>query len=235
MVLLSALEAYIALKVALCFPQIYDPAVGRTEETEYRHTAFYQCMLRGVTESYCPSEATPYPHQQFFGIPSDYFDDKSELPTTIDPTHWLHRTDILKRTAPYGILPIGEFLNLEGSLYDQYQPLECDVESVKIGLFSKGLPCEIVVMIMDFADYKPTRVLKIPHDPLHPANRAELDRYLDQCWQIIIGCSIMNNECGEYPIDWPDIVLGRVKYLFHRSERPSYANGSITGTICSGL
>lgn len=235
MVLFCALDAYIVLNVALCFPEMYDPAAGRTDETDYRHTAFYQCMLREATGSYCPSEATPYPHQRFFGIPSGYFTESTQLSKAINPMHWLHRTDILKRADPYGLFSFDEFLNLEGSLKDQYQPLESDVELVKLDLFSKGLPYEIVVMIMDFADYKAKRVLKIPHDPLHPANRAELDLYLDQCWQMIIGCSIMNNTIGEYPIDWQDIVQGRVRYIFHKSEKHFISGDSISGLTCSGI
>ncbi|KAJ5223293.1 hypothetical protein N7468_007835 [Penicillium chermesinum] len=196
MALFNALEAYIVLNVALCFPQLYDPRAGRTDETDYRHTAFYQSMLRSVTES-CDSEATSYPHQKFFGIPRDHFEELFDISGKIDQMHWLHGTDIIKRAGHYGLLSFDEFLNLEGSLDDQFQPSESDVESVKKALLFKGLPLEIVFMVMEFADYNAKRVLEVPHDPLHPANRAALDHYLDQCWQIIIGCNIMNDELDQ--------------------------------------
>ncbi|KAJ5387668.1 hypothetical protein N7509_010209 [Penicillium cosmopolitanum] len=200
----SALLAYIVLNIALCFPQICDPTAGRTDETDYRHTGFYQYMLREITRSLAPSEATSYPHQQFFGIPHDHFCEEDDMHKNIDKKHWLHRTNIIER-GHYGVLSFDEFLNLERPLPDQYQPSESDVESAKQELLSKCLPLEIVFMIMNFADYKAKRILKVPHDPLHPDNRAELNQYLDQCWQIIIGCEIMSNALGRGTIDWQNI------------------------------
>lgn len=219
-VLRRALLAYIALNIALCFPQICDPTAGRTDETDYRHTGFYQYMLREITQSINGCEATAYPHQQFFGIPCDHFcDDERKM---IDKNHWLHRTDIIK-LGPQGycgLLSFDEFLNLEGPLPDQYQPSQSDVESVKQELLSKNFPLEIVFMIMDFADYKAKRVLEVPHDPLHPLNRAELNQYLGQCWQIIIGCEIMNHASVGEMIDWQEEIHSKVKTLFHQPERP---------------
>lgn len=235
MVIFHALDAYIALNVALCFPQLYDPAAGRTDETDYRHAAFYQSMLRRVTQSHCPSEATPYPHQQFFGIPYEHFCDESDKSTKIDEQHWLHRTDIIDRAGHYGLLSFNEFLNLEGSLEAQYAPSGFDVESVRQALLSKRLPIEIVLIIMEFADYRAQRVLDVPHDPLHPANRAQLDHYLGQCWQIIIGCNIMNEELGMNTIDWQDLAKSKVKSLFHIPERAFDNVETITGMKCTGL
>ncbi|KAJ5769198.1 hypothetical protein N7520_003757 [Penicillium odoratum] len=218
-VLHRALLAYIALNIALCFPKICDPTAGRTDETDYRHTGFYQYMLREITQSIDGCEATPYPHQQFFGIPCDHFCDDMRMN---DMNHWLHRTDIIQvgHHGHYGLLSFDEFLNLEGPLPDQYQPSQSDVESVKQILLSKSFPLEIVFMIMYFADYKAKRVLEVPHDPLHPANRAEMNQYLDQCWQIIIGCEIMNHALGGKMIDWRQEIHSKVKTLFHQPERP---------------
>lgn len=228
----SALLAYIVLNIALCFPQICDPTAGRTDETDYRHTGFYQYMLREITRSLAPSEATSYPHQQFFGIPHDHFCE-DDIHKNIDKKHWLHRTNIIER-GHYGVLSFDEFLNLERPLPSQYQPSESDVESVKQEFLSKCLPLEIVFMIMDFADYKAKRILKVPHDPLHPDNRAELNQYLDQCWQIIIGCEIMSNALGRGTIDWQNIVHSKVKNLFHKTKWPSGPGSSITGMKCNG-
>lgn len=179
-------------------------------------------MLRNITQSLPPSEATPYPHQRFFGIPRGHFWEE-DAKYMIDQKHWLHHTGIINRH--YGLLSFDEFLNLEGPFTDQYQPLESDVESVRQELLSKNLPLEIVLMAMDFADYKAKRVLEIPHDPLHPANRAELNLYLDQCWKIIVGCDIMSHASGRDAIDWQS----KVRYMVH-----SLWGSSITGMKCTG-
>lgn len=229
----SALLTYIALNVALCFPEICDPTAGRTDETDYRHTAFYQYMLRKTTESY-DAEATSYPHQRFFGIPRGHFCEGSvyDIEKNIDQNHWLHQTECIK-CGHYGLLSFDEFLNLEGPFpSDQYQPLESDVESVRQELLSQDLPPELVLMIMNFADYKAKRVLKVPHDPLHPANKAELDRYLDQCWQIIVACDILDHELGGNLIDWQSEIHSVVKSLFH--NRSIFVSASITGMTCPG-
>lgn len=194
-----ALVAYIALNIIRCFPEMWDPEAGRTDETDYRHTRMYQIMLRRVTEARWPSGPTVYPHNQFFGIPRDHFI-PGGMKSRIDKQHWLRRTDILY--DHFGVLSYNGFLNLEGEFTKRYLPLESDVESVRQALFLRGLPMEIVLMIMNFADYKPERALKVPHDPLHPINRAEMNQYLDECWKIIIGCDIMFQVVCGREIDW---------------------------------
>jgi hypothetical protein len=222
----KALSAYIALNVALCFPEICDPSAGRTDRTDYRHTGFYQYMLRQCTMS-ATSKATPYPHQRFFGIPDTHFDEFN----TIDEEHWLCRTSIYDSAGflyedHYGLLSFDEFVNLESSLADEYQPMKPDVIFVQQLLFSKGLPAELMLEIMDLADYKEKRVLKVPHDPLHPANRAELNEYLDQCWQTIISCDILSDTLDMKAIDWQDRVHRGVKWLFHNPETLGYTLGT---------
>lgn len=227
---------YVALNVALCFPEIYDPKAGRTDETDYRHTAFYQYMLRNATRPIYPSKAIPYPHQQFFGIPRDHFGENFESLRNISRKHWLHQTKNVHGAGHYGLLSFNEFLDLEGPLLEPYLPSKNDVESVKRLLFSNKLrvPFELVLMIMDFADYKAERILEVPHDPLHPTNRAALDEYLDQCWQIIVGCNIINDELGMDRTDWPGELRWVMNDLF-RLVPGQYQRKTLTGMECTGL
>ena len=58
-------------------------------------------------------------------------------------------------------------------------------------MYATKLLLELVMIIMEFADYKPRRTLEVPHDPLHPTNRKALDQYLEHCWQSILWCDMM--------------------------------------------
>jgi hypothetical protein len=49
---------------------------------------------------------------------------------------------------------------------------------------------------MDIADYVPKRTLPIPHDPFHPENKDELDKYLGHCWQILVSCELLSRKLG---------------------------------------
>ena len=89
-------------------------------------------------------------------------------------------------------------------------------------------------MIMDFADYKAERVLEVPHDPLRPTNRAALDEYLDQWWQIIVGCNIINDELGMDRTDWPGELRWVMNDLF-RLVPGQYQRKTLTGMECTGL
>jgi hypothetical protein len=67
------LSAYLCLNIAYCFPESWDPAVGRTDVKDYRHTKSYQIMLRDCTAPGTASEIVSYPHREFFGIAHDQF------------------------------------------------------------------------------------------------------------------------------------------------------------------
>ncbi|KAJ5899312.1 hypothetical protein N7495_004056 [Penicillium taxi] len=234
----QGLSAYIGLNVALRFPEMWDTTAGKTDETDYRHTGFYQCTLQNCTRSvcFCSSMATSYPHQKFFGIPDKHFSESGNV--SIDENHWLCRTDMFNKSGSsrlhshVGILLFDEFLNLEHALPENtpysYQPETSDVIFVKQVLRSY-LPLELVLDIMDLADYK----VKIRHDPLHPANRTELKKYLDLCWQLVIGCDILNNELGMEPIDWQGLVLQEVVHLFYNSFHPRWKEEYAFGTKCT--
>ncbi|SPJ79306.1 uncharacterized protein FTOL_07697 [Fusarium torulosum] len=95
---------------------------------------------------------------------------------------------------PYGLISYEEFLNFEKPV--GYQPHSTDIPHVRQMLCQKGLPIELADQIMETANYAPTRSLHIAGKPFHPGNRAELDRYLEECWQIIVRCIMIGNELG---------------------------------------
>lgn len=77
-----------------------------------------------------------------------------------------------------------------------YLPLPSDIPRVQQMLFQKRLPSELVLDIMAMAHYSPKRRLIVQDDPLHPDNRDELVRYLDECWQLLVRCDMMAKVVG---------------------------------------
>lgn len=193
-----ALNAYICLNVIHCFPQIWDPASGRTDETDYRRSPFYQFTLRFCTKSNTTSEVAAHPHRQFFGIPHGQF--------LAQGRHWDK-----KRKHPYGILAFEHFLVSETSV--GYQPDDAEVPQVRRMLRCKGLPAELALDILELADYVPRRRLKVPHDPFHGDNRGELDKYLKYCWQLLVRLDMLSKELG-MTIRWRELVSGAIVHLW---------------------
>ncbi|GKZ17778.1 hypothetical protein AbraIFM66951_001098 [Aspergillus brasiliensis] len=205
----KALCSYIALNVAYCFPDMWDPKTRETEKKDYRNTHFYQNMLRECTACDRGSEFTFHVHQRFFGIDKRQFN--AVRPILADKDHRLKDQLAFDNgwlmNFHYGLLPLEEFLILENSTL-LFVPHEVDVGEVRgILAYAGKLPLELVLIIMEFADYTPRRRLKVPHDPLHPNNRAALDEYLEHCWQIIVRCHMMAEALGTYfGLSWWDEV-----------------------------
>ncbi|CAJ0553329.1 Ff.00g118410.m01.CDS01 [Fusarium sp. VM40] len=95
---------------------------------------------------------------------------------------------------PYGLMSYEEFLNFENPV--GYRPHSTDIPHVRHVLCEKGLPIELADQVMKAANYTPTRSLPIAGKPFHPGNRAEMDRYLEGCWQMIVRCVMVGNELG---------------------------------------
>ncbi|KIL89108.1 hypothetical protein FAVG1_07502 [Fusarium avenaceum] len=95
---------------------------------------------------------------------------------------------------PYGLMSYEEFLNFENPI--GYQPHSTDILHVRHMLCEKGLPIELADQAIKTANYTPTRSLPIAGKPFHPGNRAEMDRYLETCWQMIVRCIMVGNELG---------------------------------------
>lgn len=232
---------YICLNVAYCFPETWDVASGRTAKKDYRNAKFYQkTLISCAQESGSLTKVGNYPHIQFFGMESCKL---SLIMNTGKGSHWLLDEDFhaMKRKknggsihwdygsrdgqAPFfGRVPIQEFLSLwlrDGWIYE---PSLSDTDCVRTILCSKGLPVEIALDIMEFADYKPPKSkLNTPHDPLHPSNREELGKYLKYCWQTMVRCYTMATELGMDPVtredafdgmNWKNIVSDAIISLF---------------------
>lgn len=176
--------AYICLNTIQCFPKLWDRASGKIEKSDYRNSRTYQLLVKTLTQpgdSY--SAVVTYPHRRFFGIGEDH--------------------DHVYRKHVYGREPFHRFLALECLIEDEHSIL--DTDQVRSMLCFKGLPVELALDIMEFADYTPKRRLNVPHDPFHPSNRNELDRYIKYCWQLLVRCDMMAREL-DMKINWEDQV-----------------------------
>ncbi|KAJ5624598.1 hypothetical protein N7510_000907 [Penicillium lagena] len=232
-VCIKALRAYICLNTIYCKPEIWDDASGRTQETDYRNSKFYQFTLRTCTGTGQTSDVSTYPHRQFFGIYDDQFRGEYLAPR-IRKSHWLCWADIKHHDAPdyssrranhYGRVPINEFLVLENVNLDGHRPGRADVALVQDYLYRIGLPPELVLYVMELAGYEPLGRLSEPHDPFHPSNHEELGRYLTYCWRVLVNCDMMAKALGmELPWEellgdcivdfWADDICGRGKFFW---------------------
>lgn len=85
----------------------------------------------------------------------------------------------------------------------------------------------LVLIMMDFADYRPRQTLEVPHDPLHPTNRKALGQYLEHCWQIIVRCDMMMKELRMSHWSWDSEVGDQVSPLWDSWRCPF---GTLTPT-----
>ncbi|OKL62341.1 hypothetical protein UA08_02822 [Talaromyces atroroseus] len=114
---------------------------------------------------------------------------------------------------PFGCIPFDVFLNC-GYYEIKYLPHETEVAEVWSILRTRArLPDEITLLIMEFAGYSGRRrSLPIAHDPLNPANKEELERYLDECWGILVRCGMFAEALG-HPIDWEGQVTPMLRMM----------------------
>lgn len=175
-------------------PETWDQASGENKK-DYRQTRAYQYALRNCTLSGLTSEVATHPHRQFFGVEEGQFGAAGRLREKdwqLDSEHF-----------PYGLMPIDEFLVCQKLV--GYQPHIRDIPYVRRLLCTRGLPVEVAMSIIEFADYTPRRKLKVPHDPLHRDNGEELAKYLEYCWQLVIRCDMMGKALG-MDIPWQEMV-----------------------------
>lgn len=170
-------------------------------------------MVKTCTRSRCTSAVAVYPHKAFFGIVDKQFEYYAllrpefgykylvETAGTYDPRRYTTTTE---DKFPYGLAPFEEFLSAEVLITD-YLPNADEVQLVKAMLHLKGLPEELVLDVMEHADYTVKRRLIQPHDPFHCDNREELHHYLKYCWRLLINCNMMAEALGS-PIDWAALV-----------------------------
>lgn len=92
-------------------------------------------------------------------------------------------------------------------------PHDGDVLPVEEMLKKRGLPTELVAEVMDLADYKPRRRLKVAHDPFHRDNREELDKYLAECWAVMVRGDVFA-KAFDCEMNWSSDLVKAFKQLF---------------------
>ena len=95
---------------------------------------------------------------------------------------------------------------------EQYNPSEDDVWSIVDTSLHRGLPIELALMILEFADYTPRR-RRVPDDLLHQDNRGELQKYLTYCWELLVRANMLVRFHG-HSIDWDSLVRWRLSMSF---------------------
>ncbi|KAI8271477.1 hypothetical protein K4K59_012297 [Colletotrichum sp. SAR11_240] len=145
-----------------------------------------QCgrMISQVTGGDAYSELPYLPHLHFLGLP--------ERPVGL---------------APYTRIPQRD------AFYVEYVPYDSDILPVEEMLRTKRLPMELVAEIMDLADYKPRRRLKVAHDPFHRDNREELDKYLAECWAVMVRGDVFA-KAFDCEMNWGSDLVKAFKQLF---------------------
>lgn len=68
-------------------------------------------------------------------------------------------------------------------------------------------------MILEFADEKPYRRTSIPNGPLHPSNAAELEKYLSECWMILVRVDMLAKMVGAM-FEWESLVMDAIQSLW---------------------
>lgn len=200
--LYPALMAYLCLNVLLQKPELYDDDTRRdyvqhprrgfplyTDESclDYRQTRAYQLMILYCTKA----QTQTLPHRLFFGLSHDLI--------------------IWKSVDQCGYIPWAKFKSVAGN--DEYCPHRNDIHNIIYTLQRKGLPTELCLSVLEFAEYTPWRRSLISDDPLHKDNAPELRKYLSYCWQILVRGDMLMRSKGE-TIDWENAVEWCIWRLF---------------------
>ncbi|KAH7303630.1 hypothetical protein B0I35DRAFT_455090 [Stachybotrys elegans] len=193
-----ALKAYLLLNMIQHLPAMGESVDGA--QGRYLNARSYQATIRTITQSGGNSEVATYPHRRFFGIANEQFEKNWELRTkrTKNTNHLQHENPALGKTS------YQRFLTSQNRV--GYVPLASDIDEVRWALQAKSLPREVIDQIMDTAQYgASTRRLRIEHDPLHPENRIELEKYLSYCWKLMVWSQLVADEIG-MDLHWEKLV-----------------------------
>ncbi|KAK8038553.1 hypothetical protein PG993_006964 [Apiospora rasikravindrae] len=188
-----ALHTYIGLNFIrrLSYPSV--PGYGEDYPADFRLTTAYEDMVDFATTSFV------FIHVEFAHVPL------SHIP------HYLHRRF-------FGISDDECYSRSHSPCWpidSPYMPSAEEIEEVRSLLFQKGLPAELVHMVLEFTGYKETRALKVPHDPFHKRNRKQLDRYLGECWEILMRCGMMAKALGD-ETPWDVIIANCIADLLFK-------------------
>ena len=147
-----------------------------------------------------------FPHRQFFGVFRGQYGDMEE--------YGYSGTD---KYTVCGTLPL-QRLERSQDLSKQHLPMLSDVDEVFLTLRKAGLPAEVVLEILERADYQWQRRSRYSHDPMHPSNRDELLKYLRFCWVLLVRCDLLAKACGKN-IDWANDVSNCIHSMFGVKDR----------------
>ncbi|KAL8821403.1 MAG: hypothetical protein Q9223_000552 [Gallowayella weberi] len=179
------------------------------KDQDYRKTKAYQVMLLRCTGTkrfgcYTNDSAfdpETFPHRQFFGVyRGQYRNDQ-----------FYGVRDLDMRTF-YGKMPLSK-LQAKNSSSHLHMPTTSDVDEVFLCLRKSGLPSEIVLDILEKADYRWQRRSSHSDDPMHADNREELLKYLKFCWILLVRCDVLAKACGKR-IEWANDVSHCINNLF---------------------
>ncbi|VUC26751.1 unnamed protein product [Clonostachys rosea] len=191
----NALQSYILLNVLFHLPDTWNwESSPSNSQQDYRSSSAYQLMVNSTTLSGQYTEIVQFPYRSFFGIQSGQF---HYHPKLRNPKDWPQDTENKSpHRIPFGEMPYYEFLACENVV--GYLPSAADISSVRRTFREKlGLPTEIVEIILSEAAYdEPLRQLPVAHHPFHKDNSAELKRYMEYCWELIVGCELMARAAG---------------------------------------
>ncbi|KAF9875066.1 hypothetical protein CkaCkLH20_07332 [Colletotrichum karsti] len=189
--------SFICLQLLRHHPQIQQ---RDNPEVDYRLTRMYQHTVRHVTKDEGISDLPNIAHRDFYGIGDQQFFTTDPQPR--DKERWVHLNTERFQFEPHypeGLITFDELLNFE--VEAAYRPHGSDVAFVQNLLYARRLPTELVDEVLDLAEYQPGRRLKVAHDPLHPGNSEELDKYLEECWAVMVRCEVFAAEFDE-EISW---------------------------------
>lgn len=168
-----------------------------------------------VTSKTCGTDIAGLPHRHFFGIAAH-----ESLWSPDWPREVFSRTGLPTATVPFPVFMGVKSRYMALDDQEQHEKVENaknnkDKEKQRIlapGLevinivgrmfYKKGLPLELIRMVLVYADLEPRgRLLSMPTNPLHKDNRVELSKYLGYCWQLFVRCNVMAKALG-MDIDW---------------------------------
>lgn len=222
-----ALAPFLGLNIISRFPETWDPAAGRTDQTDYRGMRTYLYPLRYCTVSSRATEVVTSRHREFFGIEDGQFHASPDGETNTVPINDLGELQYpTMASRPFGKAALEAFLVSES--VPDHLPSDWDVSEVRMILCRMGLPVEIALQVLEDAEYFPKRRLRVPHDPFHPENKVELERYLEYCWALLVRCEMAATEM-ESGVPWRALV-GEciVNLLFtHASEAYTVQDGDL--------
>ncbi|KAK8087428.1 hypothetical protein PG994_002402 [Apiospora phragmitis] len=143
------------------------------------------------TVSYVKSDIPTYLYKSFYGIKDGQF---LPYPEQRLLDRWSTPEGDFDYSLVLGRVSYDEFLIVEREV--PYMPSVEEAEEARSTLSQKGLPVELIDLVLEFAEYRETRALMVPHDPFHKQNREQLEHFLGECWKVMMRCDMMAKALG---------------------------------------